>query len=393
MRRLFLPLFVISFCLQLNAQITIERSDYLLEIGDTTFFWMTPSPDNIPLPTEGEDLVWDYSTVNFSTNAPFRFYHPAGTDANFADANIVVATSTTGFIPGLTLPVTFVSRLDEEGHRTLGRIDSPAAVPLAGTTGGPNDSLNFTGTVNIYESPVIDAYFPMNYNDSQTGILTARNPFLLTVAAFGLDHTPGSGDFLFTNSINVVGWGTLQVPDVDGGDAIELEVLLRKDVTIIVDTFTLGGAPAPQALLDAFGLTQGRVRESTEYSFWAKGLDAAVMVFTLESDGSRIVRINRDIPIVISSTRGIAENLQALSITPNPSTQDFQIAFEQSDIPATQLSVLNTLGQIVHQQSITASQGEVQTQISLNGTPGIYQVLLLNEKGQITGREKILLIE
>lgn len=393
MKQFLPPLVFLLLSLNLPAQITIERSDYLLEIGDTTSFWLANSPDNLSLPTEGEDLIWDYRNISYDTTSPFFFTHPAGTDSNFPNSNIVISASTSGFIPGLTLPVTFVLQLDNAGNRTLGRIDGAADTPLESMTGNPNDSINFLGNINNYETPVIDAYFPMNYNDSQNGNLVVRNPFLLTIEAFGLDHVPGSGDFLVHNEITVVGWGTLQVSDLNGGEDLELEVLLRKDVATKVDTFSLGGGPAPQALLDAFGLTQGRVQETIEYSFWAKGLDAAVMVFTLESDGSQMVRINEDIPMILSSVQDVAEPLQAISISPNPSAQDFYAVFEQGDTPATSLSVLNTLGQVVHQQNIPRVQGQTEIPISLDGAAGIYQVLLQNEKGKITGREKIMLLK
>ena len=144
-------------------------------------------------------------------------------------------------------------------------------MPLASVTGGASDELTFVGNISQYDEPKRE--FPINYGDSWSSTSNTNYEFLLTVAAFGLNNVSGAAHEEEAINYSVSGWGTLRLPDVNGGPAIEHEALLLKSETTVTLTYFLGGAPAPAPLLAAFGLTQGATSTFKNYIFLVKGLE------------------------------------------------------------------------------------------------------------------------
>jgi hypothetical protein len=64
--RLFITLTALLFLsAQAQAQITIERSDFTLEVGAQTKSWNIDYA-NAFIPTEGEGVIWDFSNLTLA---------------------------------------------------------------------------------------------------------------------------------------------------------------------------------------------------------------------------------------------------------------------------------------------------------------------------------------
>ncbi len=390
MKQLILHLFFLTFALQLNAQITIDRSDFPLAIGDTSFYWKAVDPSAAPIPSGGEDQFWDYSNLQFDQSIPFRFFHPGASSTDFPEANVINESLTPGIVPGLFFETTFPSILDESGFRTIGRKSAAADVPIESMTGNAGDSLNFLETIVDYKDAVISSSFPLHYKDSLYSEFVLQNDFLVTIAAYGLDHVPANASFPSNAVRKTIGWGTLRLPDLKNGGTVDLEVLLVEDVTTRMDTFVLGGALNPDALLSAFGLVQGFVKKTTEYSFWAKGYNGYVFLLNFEN-GIDYAEIHHEVAGVIASTSKVDTDLLPLQVSPNPAVDAVNISFEKTDAKAWNLSLWNSLGQAVHQENIGDGRGAISRALALPiGGNGFYFLTIHDAEGQLVASKKIM---
>jgi hypothetical protein len=385
MKRSFTSIFflLLAFCLQ--AQITIEPSDYTLQADVPIKGWRMATTGVTP-PEEGADVTWDFSTQ--ALTGPFDYVKNTANDPDFPDANLTDATLITqlGLVPQ---PVTFFERLDDSGYATLGRKTEEIRVPSQSITGGPNDTITFLAKTNIYEEENYFFKFPLNYQDVTGYDITIEVDFEITVAAFGLDHVPAKQIAFISSTDSVVGYGTLILPHPDGTGSVSMEALLTRDERMTVDSFYLAGQPAPQVMLDALGLTQGGVSQRTQYVFYAKGLSRSALNMTF-NDGDISISMSDDIRDLLSSTKKVDLGLQPTEVFPNPTTGSFQVAFDKSDAHDWTFTLYNPLGQLALQQKIGGGSGPTQAELHLPArSPGIYHFLLRNGEGMVVGSGKL----
>ncbi|MDV7400435.1 hypothetical protein RZS08_53970, partial [Arthrospira platensis SPKY1] len=111
--------------------------------------------------------------------------------------------------------------------------------------------------------------FPVNFN--------------LTVSSFGLNNSPGQFVQYLEKKDSVVGSGDLIIPTLNGA-SIPYPILLVKSQTNVIDSVFLGGAPAPAALLMAFGLTQGSSYTDNYYYFYSPNFERPLMQLSMNSN-------------------------------------------------------------------------------------------------------------
>lgn len=328
MRPKFLLFTFFITLLSVQAQITMERSDLLVGIGDTTYYQRVLEPTSYSFPSEGPDQVWDYSNIQTNTNYVTSI-HSAGSSVDVPTANIIYTGSSLSSLQSLsvTYEYNWFERLDEHGHATVARELLPNHIPLVSLTGNTSDSLNHTGTLKIYEEPFYRVKFPLNYGDSWTNNFLLESDYILNLPAFGINQTPGQRLGAIEADAEVVGWGTLILPDPTSDQNYELEALLVKYQELATTSWHLAGAPAPTPLLDAFGLTQDAEYNETTYRFWVKGLPRqALTIFGDQSVQS--ISIIKDIDQHITSTQELEALRQAFKTYPNPLKAGAILSFE-----------------------------------------------------------------
>jgi hypothetical protein len=176
------------------------------------------------------------------------------------------------------------TKIDATGLRSIGYAYNQAAFDISPFTGGLRDSLIFPASVNRVVS---DArfFFPMSIGANGNYQSNDTTRFLLTVGAFGLNRTAGMRVFTRIHRDSIVGWGTLRMRNPSGGNAINVAVLLKKSFTSSRDSFFLGSAPAPVALLQVFGLTQGATNRTTDtYEFLGLGFKEAFLFLSVNGN-------------------------------------------------------------------------------------------------------------
>jgi hypothetical protein len=105
------------------------------------------------------------------------------------------------------------------------------------------------------------------------------NNFNLTVTAAGLNKTPCKHIYTVFRNDTIVGWGKARVY-TPSGPSVYYDVLIDKINQYTVDSFLVNGAPAPPALLTAFGMTQGQqTAYNNRYSLYRSGNSAAMVIY------------------------------------------------------------------------------------------------------------------
>lgn len=391
MRTLFtLSIFLLlAFCVK--AQITIERGDYLLEVNKPVDGWRVDT-DGLSIPEVGADMVWDYSGIEYVN--PTQYVKLPADNSNFPDADLLEQSDQLALNDLITVPTEFYEVLTDDDYYTIGRIVGEAKLPLQVLTGGANDTLFYLETVMPYQEPAYYYRFPINYGDSWGYDISVQPNFEVTVAAFGLNRTPAGQIITSVSRDSVVGYGTLILPHPDGTGTVSAEVLLMREELTQTFEYLLAGQPAPQAMLDLLGVTQGSETKRISYTFMAKGLSSRVFGIFLSED-SIIERagVADDIRF-FEETSNTFERTQLVEtlLFPNPSQGTFHVQFDKPDNQEWTFDVINSLGQIIHSQKISGYDGEVNTLIRMNSfSYGLHHYVLRNEAGVLMSSGNILL--
>jgi hypothetical protein len=391
--RLFITLTALLFLsAQAQAQITIERSDFTLEVGAQTKSWNIDYA-NAFIPTEGEGVIWDFSNLTLADS--FLVNYAAPSSPAFPQANITEPSSAS-LLGGLAVQSGLsYNLLDDTGFGSLGLISEELDAPLGIFTGGATDTLKVLGKVIDYMQRRSTIQFPLNYGDTWDHDIDFDISFLVTVAAFGLQGVPAQQISRDSGVFVVAGYGTLILPNPGGPglEPVSLDALMVKRTEKITNHYTLAGQPAPQAMLDLFGLQQGEIRTSTRYFFYAKGLPRTAANIQVNGNGDiDFFTISDEIKNLASSTPKVAAEPLQIKAFPNPASSSFQLAFDKPDAQDWIVELHNSLGQVVHQQAIAGGAGPTHETVLLPKlSAGIYHYVLRGRTGMVMAAGRMVL--
>ncbi len=260
----------------LQAQVTIDHSNFPARAAYVDSFYNLKTAEPI-IPEGGANMVWDYSGIAHETATIIQQeFHDATNDSDFPNALNYWETSLD--FTTFTIPQKAYFQLDESGHSYIGSKVEESSFSITALSGGTDDVLRFPERVIHLEGKYEYLRFPMNYQDQWTSTSVDEINFEITVAGFGLNQTPGTARGTATNNVEVIGYGQVIIPMEDGSASNPVEVLLVKTSTSSVSNYFLGGAPAPAALLSAFGLVEGEeVIIEPSYAFYRPGFDEPVL--------------------------------------------------------------------------------------------------------------------
>lgn len=243
--------------------ITVTSADISAQIkpgGNATFNDL----DNalVTFPTEGANQTWNYLNAKATGTTPFtNNYLPVATNTNFG-----TATYTTDR-PASLGAVSFTSRKNFYEISATGWYDLGGYI-TAQTLNLPNNIvLRAEGTEESFVAKDLIFKLPLTFGDTYTN----NNSYIienyrLTVPAFGLNQAPVTRKLTRTRTATVSGWGKLRLP----GATADIDVLQVKLAEGSTENYTLNGGPAPVALLNALGLTEGSTTATNSYVFISK---------------------------------------------------------------------------------------------------------------------------
>ncbi|MBK7096843.1 MAG: T9SS type A sorting domain-containing protein [Saprospiraceae bacterium] len=348
---------VIFFGLHANAQLILNQSNTAFNPGPIKAIAGDTSGFKMPLP--GNNQVWDYSGIGNSGASSWGYITPDSPDfesATFADTNL-----SSVLIPGSYYHYDTYYETDETGANSLGYEVFLQRYGIGSLTGNVLDSCNFPKQVWKYSSPSYLLKFPSTMSTSFHSNTRSAVNFLLSIKAYSLKNVPCQK---VTNNVRhdtIVGWGKMQVPTING-PSLSYDVLMLKRTVISKDSFYMNGIPAPAALLNAFGLSQGQTTITNRYIFWRENARYSLMLINFGSNNfTKPSSIYYD-GEAKSNPNQINQNLNnIISISPNPNQGEFYINSELSDNTEYDIVVFNMMGQIVYsEKSVIAGNDQIR---------------------------------
>ena len=381
MKSKFLLLFVILVSLNAKAQITI--STQALKANDTIIglFATKAAIATIPAFKAGGNQTWDFSALAFNaTPSSFRFAPQA--NANYPTAT--TATPSNAVLGPISIPATRYYEKSASGLKILGFSNLAIKSSLLTITGSAKDTLYipaaaFQYTDNQYE-------YPIKYNDEVEDEWLIKRNYNLSVAAFGLNKTPGQVRTSFVSSKSVDGWGKVVLPDFKNkGKKVTYATLLQGTQRTSVDSVFLGGAPAPQALMQAFGLVQGQEETTLELSFLVPGFkEFAVNAEVDENFKPTYLLVSQEAGFVGGALVGAKDAVEQIetNVFPNPSANgNFTLNFEKPSVKDWSVKIYDISGREIN-QNVVSGFGKINQNINIVTGKGIYFYALFNENQQ-----------
>lgn len=370
-----------------SAQVTITQADFPRPAGFTDI-QIEAIINGAVLPTEGANQTWDYSALATSS-VNVTDYFDATSSTTFAGALNYYSDDL--FFQGMTIPSVNYRGIDATGWYDVGRTNTDITYPLTAVTGSSADSLRFVGGDYPYEGRVNYLEFPVTYPNQWTSTFKENVPFELSVAAFGLNKTPGVRVNKTTHVREVVGFGTLVTPLSDTSSTAPMDVLLIKVVSTRADSFFLGGAPAPAALITAFQVSQGGATTNTYYLFYKPGFGYPIMNIGVSSSTGQPESINyrRGAAGAVSTKNVVLAPVRAF---PNPISSGGMLTLQaESTADFETIQFMDMNGRVIETKTIRAnSDNQVQVQIPSNLSNGLYFYTIQNKEGSLIGNGKFL---
>ena len=392
MKQTFLPLstflFLFIYAFQIQAQITITKDDFPRQAAFIDTGYIVAAPSQVNIPTFGAEQIWDYAHLT-SNEFLINEYFDATMDDNFPNAFNLRQRD----LVFQAFPISSVSYigLDEGGWFDVGRTITDVTYPITAITGGANDQLRFVGENSLFDGRINTLDFPVSYESQWEQSRIDYINFELTVAAFGLASTPGFRQRLQTENREVVAYGELTIPDVNGDPTPAINALLLKVERIMEDSVFLGGAPAPAALLTAFGLAQGVIATEVFYVFYTADFGSPIMNINLDENNEVSSSVYR--PQVADAVTAV-RHLRSYTVNyfPNPISKG-QILTIQTEFQtfAGIINMYNLRGQLIKKMPYSSMSGhEIQLKMPNNVNGGLYSYELYDQTGLAVGKGKLI---
>ena len=382
----------VSLTAGLRGQITIESEDspYFNE-----FLEIYCALDGVTLPVSSDVAqTWDYSNLVFADSF-FQVYAPPASFNPYPDENVYDTVETLAPFAQFVIPTVVYFGRDEDSRYEVGRRISEITYPLESLTGNPSDELRFPDYQDDY-GPVTILQYPMFMGASLAQEFELVIPFELTLGMAGLDNTPGEARLSFTDTLAVEGFGTLVIPDRQGNPSEPLDALLVRNSSYRLDSFFLGGGPAPQSILDAFGLVQGTLsRNDLTQLIYVPGyrISALAFTYTIGANDEAFLDGITLRPEAAEQTTGLVQvAIQQTTAYPNPARagQSLHITTELPTDAAV-LTLYDINGRMHSQHAIPASGGgAIEIGLPNHLSAGQYFYHLVSENDLMLGVGKVV---
>lgn len=361
-----------------NTGYPTASSDTLGVVGTFSSFAMLGTP--------ASNATWDLSAATYSSFEYRERINPPSSGNPFPGASFYEPSHYSFASGAISYNSDIYKQLTNGGLISLGEnMPTSTAIFIGAVTGGTNDSLVFPAQTITYLPVSTDLKFPASLDTSWTTVNAKyTTQFTLTVAAMSLNHTPGERRTSETVTDSVMGWGKIRVPLKSGGNSAWIPVLQVRHSIANADSFYLGGAPAPAALLSNFGLTQGQVSTQYEIDFYAAS-DATPIATMEYSDNSYSTPTNLKTKVTGISpssvrTVGLVSNVK---IYPNPAHGQLNIEVLGNQFNGWHYTLTNMTGQQVAEGALSLNASSQKASINLpkNLIPGIYSIRLTCAEG------------
>jgi|GEM_PF-2406063 len=385
------------FASSATAQITIEKSDYPIDNaeGYRRSYARIENPSSFVTPSGGANMLWNYRGTTGSFLADFNYY--TSSDPFFNGSFHYEAGRVELSVFGV--PTDFHHRFDANGYTEFAKEQHDSTMSLTDITGKAGDNIHFTADKQLYNGEVDRIQFPIAYQQNWSDQSIRTTPFELTIQDYGINQVSGYHKAISSLENEVIGYGKLLM-SYKGANSDTMEVLLQKSVLIGIDSFFLGGAPAPESLLQALGLVQGSAVKIVTYSFYRKGWGDLLLEFRTDSEtpGATPYGMNYSVygieyPLSVYNPKATNASIRMF---PNPSAAGSSLHMEwnESIQEAASYTIIDLQGKVLAtcmDQSTDANSAEIRLPSQM--PKGIYFVQAKNASGAVLFQKKLVISE
>ena len=397
MKKSIILLLAVAYCMQsICVNVAIAQAPSFT-LADFPFVGVTKSTDygfasggTAPTKPNGSPTAqtWNYTTLTPANN--YTFDYIALTSPLLATLTHV-ETGLVDPIAGRIVDFNNLWGLGADGWGIIGRNYPAQRYGIGDLTGNPLDSFNLEEQYSIFPSKMKLMPFPMTQGTTNGSNFLRSYTASLTLTNYGIINTPFEKRSREIRKDTVVGWGTITTK-LPTGNSVPYPCLLVNRHIRIVDSFYLGGQPAPAVLLQAFGLAQNTIYEISRKTFWRAGELFPAFSITYSDKNFGVYSeysVNRSGMVV--STENRSQNVaQVLQVFPNPSStgQTFIVPTKNE---AMQVMVTDITGKIVLSTSLAANDSPVQIPLPDHLAKGIYALRVTYLSSQTTESNKLII--
>jgi hypothetical protein len=374
MKKIFLPVSLLAITSLTQAQITINSSDMPIPTAPINLAIIPAS--SVSTPSVGSNMTWDFgSSVPTSTATNDYIIE---TDPAFTASGVdIYLDEFKSFNPNFGYNISHEMDFNSNGVDDKALYVYAQSYDLASFTGSNLDSLKMQEQKIILSSPRKIIKFPMTQGSIWQSSSRRAVNFSLSVAAYGLNNTPAQHVFYMNRNDSIIGYGKLRIYTIAGPSAY-YDVLMSKTTQITKDSFYLAGAPAPTALLTAFGVTQGQEIESQfNYNFYRKG-SYNYMMRIKHSDANYTIKTSAVIHTDFVTPTSIEDNKAELFSTfvfPNPSrTSQINMMISNTQYHHQAYNVIDQNGRIISSGVLELNNLMAKINLGDNITNGVYYI-------------------
>ncbi|MCE3297355.1 MAG: hypothetical protein K0R65_3069 [Crocinitomicaceae bacterium] len=355
--------------------------DVIDGMGITNFPFGYPTPE-----------TWDFGTEPLVYGT--TLYYPDANDPFFsasADSYSTSSRTLFGAVYGVQNYVaTTADYFGEVGHKIQGATSS-----LTAYSGGINDVVVIPVQNQLFDEPRIILDFPATMGSMHHSDSRRITNFNVTVEAYGLDNTPGQMITHVIRHDTIVSYGQMRVYIPSVGASEYYDVLAMKSWQYELDSFYLGGSPAPPALLSAFGLSQQTVPDDADVNnrlyFYRENNAAPLLLMTFGSSPFEAytgIFIHGD-NLAVAGSEELAKDAYQVFVYPNPGNgKNTTIEFLGKDVPVVSYTITDISGKTVHEQkNVSVANNKLSLQADLQ--PGNYFVQVKDKQENVIAVEKI----
>ena len=377
-QQLMMSALMLALSASLQGQITIYSSDYPLSPG-TDLVASALFPSEVPLPEEGGDKIYDYSTLQRSDMYSIKLYDGSKNPA-FPDATIMQRSVSYT----LKFPIYEQSyeAITEDAYYGVGKTQLKATYSLSEATGSDSDYIHIPRVDLEYPSKRAYVKFPMTYGDAWEETEVVVTQFELTMPAYELQNTPCEIIEYKNTSREVVGYGNLILPDEDGSPSRPIEVLLVKIREVKTDSIFMDGELAPADLVYAFLSEQGETSITEGYVFEMKGLGRQPLMIPLADDGRPEEVLFRPKAVELTSVPGFKKHDLAIYPSIVGPGQVITVG-DGASYESQRVELVGVQGRVIELKNLQNNQFRIPSGLQ----PGLYFVRQIGAASQlISGR-------
>ncbi len=386
MKKIFTLLALAPLASTAFGQITINAAD--MPVPTVPYNLADISATAAANPTPATNATWNYGSYTGSASSNT---YVTETDTYFTGAGIdVYLLGFKSLIPGLGYNVYNEFDFNTANVKESGIDVQDQGYDISSMTGGTADSLIIPAQRSLLAVPKEVIHFPFTANSSWTSSSRRKVTFNLSVAAYSLSHTPIDHVYYVNRKDTIVGWGKMSVYTTSG-PSIQYDVLMDRIGQYAVDSFYMGGSPAPATLLSAFGMSQGQKTDSNyRYNFYRKTSFNYLLTFyygsnaTYTTPQSKFVNTDNLIPANVGVNE-LGNATYSTVVFPNPSAgSEINVMVMGKNVDGGSYRVCDATGKTIQAGSNEFSNGSIHVSLNSVLAAGNYFITILdNNKAKI----------